>query len=114
MSVTYVSNLVINTYTDFSQIFNLEDTNSNSALNLVGYAVTSQMRKHAGSSSATTFNASIYNANSGQIKIGLTTSQTSELKPGRYVYDIILTDTLGKVSRPIEGMVLVREGATHL
>lgn len=114
MSATYVSNLVINTYTDFSQIFNLEDTNTNSTLNLVGYGVTSQMRKHAASSSATTFEASIYNAAAGQIKIGLTTSQTASLKPGRYLYDILLTDPFGEVSRPVEGMVLVREGATHL
>lgn len=114
MSATYVSNLVINTYADFSQIFNLEDTNTNSPLSLVGYAVTSQMRKHPGSSTATTFNAEIYDENSGQIKIGLTTSQTAALKPGRYVYDVLLTDTSENVSRPIEGMVLVREGVTHI
>lgn len=114
MSATYVSNLIINTYTDFSQIFNLEDTDTNSPLNLVGYAVTSQMRKHAGSSSSTTFESSIYNAASGQIRVGLSTTQTASLKPGRYVYDILLTNPSGEVSRPIEGMVLVREGVTHL
>jgi hypothetical protein len=114
MSATYVSNLIINTYTDFSQIFTLEDTDSNSPLNLVGYAVSSQMRKHAGSSTATTFDASIYNSLSGQIMVGLTTTQTAALKPGRYVYDVLLTNPSGDVSRPIEGMVLVREGVTHL
>jgi hypothetical protein len=114
MSATYVSNLVINTYTDFSQIFTLEDTNSNAALNLEGYSVSSQMRKHPGSSTATTFDTTIYDELTGQIRVGLTTTQTAELKPGRYVYDILLTNTYGEVSRPIEGMVLVREGVTHL
>ena len=113
MSAVYVSNLVINTYADFSEIFSLDDSNSNSPLNLTGYQVSSQMRKHSGSSNAVSFGATIYNPTQGQIKVGLTTSQTSAIKPGRYVYDVVIKDPSGVTSRVVEGMVLVREGVTH-
>mgnify|MGYP007121424194 CR=1 FL=1 len=111
MSV-YVSNLTINSGADFSQVFTLENA-SNSALNLVGYGVTSEMRKHYSSSGVTTFSSSLHNASLGQIKIELTSEQTSALKSGRYVYDILITNTENVTTRVVEGMALVREGVTR-
>lgn len=111
MSV-YVSNLTINSGADFSQVFTLENA-SNSALNLVGYGVTSEMRKHYSSSGVTTFSSSLHNASLGQIKIALTSEQTSALKSGRYVYDILITNTENITTRVVEGMALVREGVTR-
>lgn len=112
MAAVYVSNLIVNAGTDFDQVFTLENTTSNQLLNLTSYTVNSQLRKHAGSSSAVSFASTIVDGPAGQIKIGLTTSQTINLRPGRYVYDVIITDSFGKKSRVIEGMVLVREGVT--
>ena len=109
----YVSNIVVNAGADFGQVFTLNSSSTSSALNLTGYSVKSQMRKHAGSTGVTTFTASVYDAPSGKIKIGLTTTSTSSLKPGRYVYDVVITDTSNVVTRVIEGMVLVREGVTR-
>ena len=109
----YVSNIVVNAGVDFDQIFNLEDTNTNSVLNLSGYSVKAQMRKHAAATGVTTFTSSIYSAPGGQIKMGLSTAVTSNLKPGRYVYDVVLTDQYNVMSRVVEGMVLVREGVTR-
>ena len=109
----YVSNLVVNSGTDFNQIFTLQSSSSNSALNLNGYSIRAQMRKHAAAVGVTTFNSSIHNASAGQIKIGLTTTSTSSLKPGRYVYDVVITDSNNQMSRVVEGMVLVREGVTR-
>ena len=51
----YVSNIVINSGTTFSETFTLESATTNSAFNLTGYAGAAQMRKHAGSSTATAF-----------------------------------------------------------
>ena len=109
----YVSNIVVNAGADFGQVFTLNSSTTSSALNLTGYSVKSQMRKHAGSTGVTTFTASIYDASSGKIKIGLSTTSTSSLKPGRYVYDVVITDTSNVVTRVVEGMVLVREGVTR-
>ena len=108
----YVSNLTVNTGTTFSQIFTLESADTNSATDLTGYTASAQMRKHPGSSSATNFTTSIINATSGRIRVGLTTSQTASLKPGRFMYDILITDAAGEVTRVLEGSVLVREGVT--
>ena len=108
----YVSNLTVNTGTTFSQIFTLESAATNSATDLTGFTATAQMRKHPGSSSATDFSTQIINATGGRIRVGLTTSQTSSLKPGRFMYDVLITDTSGEVTRVLEGSVLVREGVT--
>lgn len=109
----YVSNLTINTGTDFNRIFTLESSATNSVLNLAGYNISSQMRKHAGSTGVTTFTTSIYSESGGQIQLGLTTSQTASLKPGRYVYDVVITDTENTTTRVVEGMVLVSQGVTR-
>ena len=109
----YVTNLVVNAGADFSQSFTLEDANSNSAKNLTGHRVDAQMRKHAAAVGVTTFTTAIVNVSTGEIKVGLTTTQTSALKPGRYVYDVMLTDNTDSMSRVVEGMVLVREGVTR-
>ncbi len=108
----YVSNLTVNTGTTFSQIFTLESADTNSATDLTGYTASAQMRKHPGSSSATDFTTTIINASSGRIRVGLSTSQTATLKPGRFMYDVLITDTAGEVTRVLEGSVLVREGVT--
>jgi hypothetical protein len=113
MAAVYVNNLVINTGANFSQLFTLEGSATNSSFDLTNYTVASQMRKWSGSTTAITFNATIESASAGQILIRLTAAQTAEIKPGRYIYDVVITDEYGVKNRVIEGMVLVREGATR-
>ena len=56
---------------------------------------------------------SIDNAANGTISLALTDTQTSALKAGRHVYDIVITNTSSTLkTRVIEGSVLVREGVT--
>ena len=109
----YVSNLTVNTGTTFCQIFTLESASTNSATDLTGFTASAQMRKHPGASSATDFTTSIINATGGKVRVGLTTSETASLKPGRFMYDILIKDTSGEVTRVVEGAVLVREGVTR-
>ena len=54
----------------------------------------------------TTFTTSIYDAVGGKIQIGLSTTQTAALKPGRHVYDVITTNTTGVMECVVEGMVI--------
>ena len=110
----YVSNIVINTSTTFSQTFTLENINTNAALNLTGYSARSEMRKHSGSTTGiTTFTVSFPDRTNGHVQIGLTTTQTAALKPGRYVYDLLIDDGNGTIDRVVEGMALVSQGATR-
>ncbi len=113
MAAVYVSNLVVNTGATFGQTFTLEDSGSNSVLNLSGYTVRAQMRKHPGSTSYTDLNGAVLNVNEGTVKVGLTTTQTTALKSGRYVYDVLITDSGNTVTRVVEGSVLVRQGVTQ-
>ena len=113
MAAVYVNNLVINSGSDFSQSFNLEGSD-NSPLNLTGYQVDAQMRKWSGSSVAITFTTTIeFPSTQGKILISLSSEDTTNIKPGRYIYDVVITDSLGIKNRVIEGMVLVREGVTR-
>ena len=106
MAAVYVSNLVINTGATFTQKFTLENVSSNSALELSGFGVKSEMRKHSGSvAAAATFTASISDPAAGIVQVGLTSTTTADLKPGRYVYDVIVSDTAGEVTRVVEGAV---------
>ena len=116
MSAVYVSNLVINTGATFAQTFTLEDSDSNSVLDLTGYSIQSTMKKHPASLKETcSFDASIFNASQGIIKVGLSSVACRPLKGGRYVYDVLITDGSGTVTRVVEGSVLVRAGVTtHL
>ena len=95
----YVSNIVINSGTTFSETFTLESATTNSAFDLTGYSGAAQMRKHAGSSTATNFTVEFQDPlSSGQIILSLTAAQTTGLKPGRYVYDIVISKDPNKLS----------------
>ena len=114
MAAVYLSNLVINTGATFTQKFTLENVSSNSALELSGFGIKSEMRKHSGSvAAAATFTALVSDPAAGIVQVGLTSTTTAGLKPGRYVYDVIVSDTAGEVTRVVEGSVLVRQGVTR-
>jgi len=108
----YVVNLTIDQGTDFSQVFNLESSTSNAAVNLSDYTGSAQLRKHASSKKYYDFTVSFPDRGAGQVKIAMTDVITSRIKAGRYVYDLILTDSTGTKERAVEGTVLVRESAT--
>lgn len=111
MSV-YVVNLVIDQGADFNQTFNLQSNLTNSALNLTGYTGSAQLRKHSASRGKYDFTLTFVDRTNGAVKLSMTDTITSRIKPGRYIYDIIFTDTSGLKERVVEGSVLVREGAT--
>ena len=115
MAAVYVSNIVINQGADFSQVFNLADS-SNDSVDLTNYALTAQMRKHAGSSVSHNLNPTVVQPpTNGGVRITLTDVQTSALKPGRYVYDVLIADDSGSgtKTRVVEGSAIVREGVTR-
>ena len=109
----FVSNIVIEQGFDFNTTFELEDTATQNPLNLTGYTVSSQLRKTYTSSSATTFSSTITEVNQGKVKISLGSTITSNLKSGRYVYDVKITSTGGIVEKVVEGSALVRAGVTR-
>jgi hypothetical protein len=112
MSAVYVNNLVINTGTDFEQIFTLASSSGNSALNLSGFTGEAKLGKHPYSTNKIGFAVSFVVVSEGVISISLTANQTATLKEGRYVYDVVLNDGTKK-TKVVEGMVFVRKGVTY-
>lgn len=108
----FVSNIVIEQGFDFETSFQLEDTRTNTFLQLGISTISSQMRKTYSSSSAVSFASTVTNPSSGIISISLNSTQTSSLKPGRYVYDVKIYNT-GKEFKVVEGSALVRAGVTR-
>ena len=109
----YIANLQIEAGVDFQHGFSLGDSDTGTFLNLNNYTVTSQMRKWSGSSSAVSFASTVTDADNGQIQISLGSTQTVDIKSGRYVYDVLLEDAGGFKYKVVEGMILVRVGVTR-
>lgn len=71
------------------------------------------MRKSFYSSTANNFTATVTDNSAGEITLSMTAAETANLKPGRYVYDLLITDDAGTKSRIIEGIVSVTPGTTQ-
>lgn len=107
----YVSNIVIDVGADFNQSFNLENS-ANAPLDLTGYTGTAKLKKSAASkTTAGNFTVMFPDRTQGQLKISLGSSITNSLKPGRYVYDVLLSDGSIK-TRVVEGSAIVTAGVT--
>jgi len=106
------SELFLEQYADFSTFINIDDTQGD-AINLVGYSASSQIRKSYYSSTAYNFVVRITNAAQGEITLSMNSANTANMSPGRYVYDLNITDRNSVVTRVVEGIVVVSPGATR-
>lgn len=104
------ANLTIDQGTDYQTSITLTDVDDN-VVNLSGYTANAQIRKTYTSSNAVNFTVSLIAA-TGEVALSLTDTQTSNLVPGRYVYDVLLTST-GITTRIVEGIVTVTPGVTR-
>ena len=84
------------------------------AVNLTAYTASSQIRKSYYSSSANTLTAIVTGNSNGEITLSMTAANTALLTPGRYVYDLIITNTSDKsVTRVVEGIATVLPSVTR-
>lgn len=102
-------NLLIDQGASFSTSINLTNTEGD-ALDLTNYSGAAQLRKNYTSSNATSFNVSL---STGVVSLSMNSTSTSVLEPGRYVYDVILTDSSNTVSRIAEGIITVTPNVTR-
>ncbi len=97
----------------FSTTVNVTDAQGN-ALNLFSYSAASQMRKSYYASSANTLSSVITGNANGEITLSMTAANTSNLSPGRYVYDLRITNSVdGFVTRVVEGTAVVMPSVTR-
>lgn len=105
------ANIIIDQGTTFSTVINLTDDNGD-AINLTGYTGDAEMRKHYTSSNSQSFSISL-GGTSGTVTLSMTATQTANLTPGRYVYDVEVTSSANVVSRIVEGIVTVTPEVTR-
>ena len=116
----YTSNLSLTTDSDFSQIFTLENAETNSPTNLTGFTIASSIRKHPAAKKGEGFEATIINAAAGKIRLGMSGIKSRQLadegffRTGRYVYDVVVTDAASERTKVLEGTVLVNIGITKI
>jgi hypothetical protein len=84
------------------------------AVNLTTYTASSQLRKSYYSSSANTMTAIVTGNANGEITLSMTAANTALLTPGRYVYDLVITNsTDNSKTRVIEGIAIVLPSVTR-
>lgn len=104
------ANLTVDQGTDYQTSITLTDIDDN-VVNLSGYTANAQIRKTYTSSNAVNFTVTLGTA-TGEVGLSLTDAQTSNIVPGRYVYDVLLTRE-GITTRIVEGIVTVTPGVTR-
>jgi hypothetical protein len=106
-------NLYLEAGSDFSASVLIDDVYQE-IYDLTGYTAYSQLRKSYYSANATaTFSTSI-DVGTGIITMQLDAANTATIKPGRYVYDTIITDDVHQSTiRILEGVVDVSPRVTR-
>ena len=105
-------NFIVEQGATFNRILTVKENNS--AMNLTGYSVASKMRStHDSSTVVGTFTCSISNASSGGITMSMTSSTSSAIEEGIYVYDLEITSGTSIVTRLLQGEVTVNPEVTR-
>jgi hypothetical protein len=82
--------------------------------NLNGYNVRSQLRKSYYSTNAVEFIITMLDAPNGSIELKLEADTTSNIRAGRYVYDVEIQEiSTGTVTRIFEGIATVLPNVTR-
>ena len=106
----FVQNLTINARENFSRDLDILSADGSGGVDLTGYSATSHLRKHTDSTKHVGIAVGITSAAEGKLTLSMTDTVTSTLKPGRHVYDVLLTKPSGSKIIAVEGNVLVRPG----
>jgi hypothetical protein len=107
-------NLSVDQGADFEATIKLYSSNTD-ALNLTGYGFSGQIRRsYESQTTSAVFTITSPNPTNGELTLSLSDTTTAAMRAGRYVYDIIITDTsTGVKTRAAEGIVTVMPGVTR-
>tara|TARA_S200000501_G_scaffold16363_1_gene14662 strand:- start:3233 stop:3583 length:351 start_codon:yes stop_codon:yes gene_type:complete len=106
----FVKNLIINVGEDFTEDLEIFSADGSGVVDLTNFTAQSQLRKHPDSIKFVGIAVSITSPEQGRINISIADTVTSSIKPGRHVYDVLLTRPGGDKLIGVEGTALVRPG----
>ena len=106
------SNIVIDQGADFEVAIKITDADV-TPINLDGYTGFAQLRKYYTSSTAFDFDVRIEEL-TGEVVLGMPADRSSNITPGRYLYDCVIVDQEGVISRIVEGIVTINPKITQL
>lgn len=106
--------LYIDQGAEFNTVIAITDDLTNVPGNLANITVTGQLRKSLLSVNAyANLVCIVTNPSNGELTISMSSSNTANLKPGNYFYDVRLTDAYNASTRLIEGVIFVTPGITR-
>jgi hypothetical protein len=103
-------NIILEQKADFSRSFKIQLDNAD--LDITGYSFNATLKERIQSDSGHDFTVSVADSATGTITMTMTDEQTGAIKPGDYVYDLVMTDDAGLKTRLIQGMATVTGGIT--
>lgn len=109
--------LYIDQGTDFSTTININDDNTNIAVNVDSYVITSSLRRSLLSPNASAnLTCSVTNANTGELTLQMTAAETANLRSGTYFFDVRTKNVLSNnyYARLIEGVIFVTASVTKV
>ena len=83
-------------------------------MNLTGFQVYSQFRKSYNSVIGYQFETQVLNGPAGKIKLTLNGVTSSDIRPGRYLYDIEVYSPGNSKTRIVEGIVTINPEITRI
>lgn len=99
---------------DFTAVIDLENDDG-TPMNLSSTQVYSQFRKSYNSSTAYAFTCEILDAINGKFALKLPGVTSSNIKPGRYLYDVeVFNSTTNSKSRVVEGIITINAEITKI
>lgn len=114
MAASYLD-LYIDQGTDYTNQIALNDANGH-AYNLVGFSVSSAAKNsYYNANAAFIFTASVYDPINGIIQLSANSAVTANVSAmQKLIYDVIVTDSAGLISRVLEGNIFISPGVTGI
>lgn len=103
-------NIVVEQNADFSRSFQIKT--GDDIQDLTSYQFAATIKERHQSDTGTDFTVTVADAANGAITMSLTDVQTGTIKPGDYVYDLVMTDSAGLRTRLLQGQAQVTAGVT--
>lgn len=103
-------NIVIEQNSDFSRSFQIKT--GDDIQDLTGYSFAAKVKERIQSDTGYDFTVTVTDEATGAITMTMSDTSTATIKPGDYVYDLVMTDGAGLKTRLLQGMATVTGGVT--